>query len=411
LVSAITGYSDIPRPNWVEIDLDALIQNLKSVGTLAGVPHLILPVKADAYGHGSLACSFAVEKSGAADALGVAHLFEAITLREWGIRMPILVLGPCLQEEFPLYLRHQITPTLASLEDAQALDQFLQDRSTRLDFHLKVNTGMNRYGIRWDALSEIQSCATLQHAHMQGVYTHLAIAENAAGTFNVLQKDRWKQVLNALPNTPMQIHLSNSADLLQSGSHTALDQDKNTPLFNWGRPGLAAFGCSPIPARKGSDYDLKPVLKMQATLRQILQVETGEGVSYGQHWIATETTRVGAVAIGYGDGFPRNPNATQEGEAPFLMVRGKACPILGSVCMDTTLIDLSNVPDAQTGDEVEVMNADSHPGLSVEAWAEMHQTIPYEITCGIARRLYRIYRWQGKLWRWNDLREALGVTT
>ena len=368
--------------------------NLRFLAESTGTRQLLLPVKADAYGHGSLACSFAASHSGAAAMLGVAHLFEGITLREWGQPLPVLVLGPALPEEFPHFLSHDLIPTLSGWSEIVAYEKFLASRGSSHPFHLKVDTGMNRYGVRWDEAATFDRLGDLRNARLQGLYSHLACAESQDFTFSLKQQERFLRVVHSVTPQPQWVHLSNSAGLLLHP----------LPQANLGRPGLAAYGCSPIDGKRGTDLGLSPVLKMRATVRQVRLVQPGEGVSYGQRWTAERETRVAAVAIGYGDGFRRNP-----APGTYLRIRGTACPILGSVCMDTTLVDVSHLSEIQTGDEVEVMGSSADPALSVETLAAACHTIPYELTCGVARRLYRRYRWQGELWRWDQLRNVLGV--
>lgn len=387
------GLSTIPRPNWLEIDLDALCSNLRHLSTLSGIADLLLPVKADAYGHGSLACSMAVEKEKVASMLGTAHLFEGIALRDWGIQLPILVLGPALPEELPFFIDHQLLPTLESFETAQLYDQILQKRGIKAPFHLKINSGMNRYGLRWDQRDQLQRFGELQNAQLEGVYSHLACGEAEDGEMNQLQFKRFQEAVAQLPSRPRWIHLSNSAGLLRCA----------TLGLNLARPGLASYGASPLDRKSVEELGLFPVMKMYATVRQIHTVPAGESVSYGLRWKAEQETRVAAVAIGYGDGFRRNPPA-----GTTLRINGVECPIVGTVCMDTTLIDVNGL-ELRVGDTVSIIDGCESANHSVEAMAAQHQTIPYEITCGIARRLYRVYRWQGRHWSWDQLRKEFSI--
>lgn len=387
----------IPRPNWIEINLDALVDNIRLIRSrVPAGTKILLPVKADAYGHGSLAVSWAAIHAGV-DFLGVAHLFEGILLRQYGIRKPILVLGPCVPAEFNLLLTYQLTPTIANLETALAFDSYLQSENAILDGHLKIDSGMHRFGIPPEQLTVIRQILDLKNLNISGMYSHLATADVPGHPSTEKQIRRFSllvQTLESENRKPAICHLGNSAATL-TRTHEA--------HFDMVRPGLALYGYNPMGSYP-APWPLQPVLSMRATVRTLHEVPVGEGVSYGHYWIAQQPTKVAAVAIGYGDGYPRG-----EYNKGVVFIKGQACPILGRVCMDATMVDVSALPQVQVGDVVECINGLVDPRISMETLATDHNTIAYELTTRVARRLYRLYQWKGKTLRWDDAKIELGV--
>ena len=383
----------LPRPNWIEIDLDALSHNIASIKKR--IPHhtkFLFPVKADAYGHGSLACSFAAQKIGV-DMLGVAHLFEGIDLKRWGITIPVLVLGPLLLEDFPYLVRYKLTPTITSLDVAIAFDEFLKSKGLKWRVHLKIDTGMGRYGFDSHEISDILKVFDLKNIEVEGIFSHMACSENTDAESNHKQIEQFKEVLNQLPIVPFYVHLANSAAVF------------NYPEthFSMIRPGLASYGYSPLKS-SARELGLKPVLALKATIRQVKWIAKGTSVSYGHRWTASQPTKVASVAIGYGDGYFRNalyPHPFFVDETP--------CNTLGTICMDTTLIDVTHLENAHIGQEVSIIDGAHHSKISLEKLAESLGTIPYEISCRMARRLYRKYLWQGKILDWNSIRQELDI--
>jgi alanine racemase len=391
------------RPNWIEIDLDALRSNIAFVRSrLAPGVKMLLPVKADAYGHGSLAASYTAEMSGV-DYLGVAHPFEGADLRAHGVKLPILVLGTCQESEFGMLVEHDLTPSIADVEIAKKLNDFLETGITGdtpdpvLKVHLQVDTGMNRFGILADDFTSAEAICRLPHLEVEGLYSHLATADEPASDYLKLQVKRFTELKNYLSEKnlcPPICHLANSpATLLYE-----------TLQFDMVRPGIALYGYSPLGVFP-PPWPIRPVLKLRSTVRRVHTVKAGEGVSYGQRWTAPQDTRVATIALGYGDGFLRG-----EPNTGVVLVRGVACPIVGRVCMDACMVDLSAVPDAETvrpGEVVDCIDGEKNGRISMEQIASERGTISYEVTTRMARRLYRLYRYEGKLLRWDEVRPLL----
>jgi len=385
----------IPRPNWIEIDLDHLQSNIGYAKSLlpAGTK-LLLPVKADAYGHGSLAISFAAMDAGI-DFLGVAHLFEGVALRENGVNARILILGPCLESDFPFLIKHNLTPSIQNFETAKALSSHLSTQKSKLKIHIQIDTGMHRFGIKYDNFDEVKKICELPNIEAEGMYSHFATADMPEHPALNIQLDRFDRLVKHLENAgvrPSLCHIANSPATFLYANKTHYDMV---------RPGLALYGYDPL-CQLPSKFPIKPVLRLRSTVRALRHVEAGEGVSYGHFFKAEKNMLVATVAIGYGDGYLRGePN---KGE---VFINGKACPILGRVCMDACMVDASEIPNVKIGDMVECINGEFSEQISVEAFAAEHKTIPYEITTRMARRLYRLYRYKGKICGWHELKAEL----
>jgi alanine racemase len=376
-------FGEIPHPNWIEINLDHLQSNIRYVKSLLPKnTKLLLPVKADAYGHGSLAISFAAMEAGI-DFLGVAHLFEGVALRKNNINARILVLGPCTETDIPFLQKYNLTPTIQDYETAKKLSD--------LKIHIKIDTGMHRFGVKYDNFDEIKKICELPNLEVEGMYSHLATADmpsHPALEKQIARFDELVKKLESINKRPPICHIANSAA-------TLLFADKIH--YDMVRPGVALYGYDPL-GKFPSEFSIKPVLKLRSTVRSLREVKAGEGISYGHFFTAQKNMRVATVAIGYGDGYLRG-----EPSDGVIFINGKACPILGRVCMDACMVDATEIPDVKIGDMAECINGEISEQISVEAFAAKHKTIPYEITTRMARRLYRFYHYKGKTSGWHGL--------
>jgi len=384
-------FGEVPHPNWIEIDLDNLQSNIRYVrGLLPDYVKLLLPVKADAYGHGSLAISFAAMEVGV-DFLGVAHLFEGVALRKNGVKARILILGPCHESDIPLLLKYDLTPSIPNFETAAKLS------GSQIKIHIQIDTGMHRFGVKHSNFEEIKKICELPNLEIEGIYSHLATADMQGHPAMEKQLERFDNLLKELEKAgkrPPLCHIANSPATLLFASKTHYDMV---------RPGIAIYGYDPT-GEFPSKFPIKPVLKLRSTVRALRDVEAGEGISYGHFFVAKKALRVATVAVGYGDGYLRG-----EPSKGVIFIQGKACPILGRVCMDACMVDVSEIPEVKIGDIAECINGEFSEQISVEAFAKEHNTISYEITTRMARRLYRIYCYKGKVNGWNEVKKELGV--
>lgn len=384
----------VPYPNWITINLDHLVHNIQYLQSLTPKGcKFLFPVKADAYGHGSLACSFAAAKA-EINGLGVAHLFEGVALREYGSTQEILVLGPLTPSDFDTCLKYQLTPSITRLDTARAFENFLQARGVIQRAHIKVDTGMGRYGFHHEDIESINEILAYKHISIDGIFSHFACAEDLNHPLNQQQIERFDKMKAELQGDVELYHMANSAGTLNyPQSHMDMI-----------RPGLSVYGYTPNLSNPRS-LNLKPVMQLEATIREIKEIQVGEGVSYGQKWIADKPTLVASVAIGYGDGFRRSVL-----EDTSVVIQGVKCPVIGSVCMDTIMIDISQLTHPPVvGGSVKVIEGIDFPELSVESMARQMNISSYELTCGVARRLQRRYIWRGQILLWDELKSQLGI--
>lgn len=369
----------MPRPTFAEIDLAALRQNLgvvrAHVGPGVGVMGI---VKADAYGHGAVAVSRALAGA-AVDMLGVALVEEGLELREAGIRAPILVMGLAPEDGVAEPLAADLTLTVDGAATAGPVERAAAARGAAAAVHLKIDTGMNRLGVRAEAAAKAAAeVAACPHLDLAGAYTHLACADEADDAVTPAQLAAFAEALEAVRAAgiePPLVHAANSAGLFAQPA----------ARFGMVRSGLALFGVPPSEAARAAD--LRPVMSLKSRVATLKRVRAGEGVSYGHRWRAERDTVVGVLPVGYADGYPRALSNRARVRAA-----GRLAPVVGAVCMDLVMVDLTDVPEAAAGLEVTLLEADNASPLSAAALAEAAGTIPYEILAGIGPRVPRAYR-------------------
>jgi len=352
----------------VTVDLKALRHNLSIVRSVAKQQKVMAVVKADAYGHGMIEAARALDD---ADALGVAFVSEGVALREAGIDKPILVMEGA---------RHELEVAWASkaglmlaIHDEYQIHDLPESLFLRPELWLKLDTGMHRLGFppfecrqRLEALKALPAVA-----EVAGVLTHLANADDLGDDYTRVQLERFEQATGGLV---LPRSVANSAAIL-GWPETHLD---------WVRPGIMLYGASPFAA---SREELRPAMTFTARIVSIKEVEKGAPIGYGGDWTAPERMPVAAVAVGYGDGYPRL--LSNRGE---VVVAGRRVPIVGRVCMDMTLADVSAVPGVHAGDEAVLIGTQGAAGITADAIAAWTGTINYEVTCAIGLRVPREYR-------------------
>jgi len=355
------------RPTWAEIDLGALVGNLRLLRKRVGpLVKLMFVVKANAYGHDAVLCSLAAQKARAADWLGVSSVEEGVALRGAGVRLPILVLGSLYPFESVLAAAaHDLTPIVASLESARRVAEAALRLRRTINIHVKVDTGMGRIGLRPEAaLSLMKELAKLPGIRVQGIYTHMAKAENDAA-FTARQLSAFNGVLKALDKEglrPPLVHAANSA--------AALRQPRSR--FDLVRPGLAAYGLC---------EGFSPVLTLKSKIVYIKTAPRGATVSYGATWRAKRVSRIATLPIGYGDGYARALSNRAS-----VLVGGKRCPVIGRITMDQTMIDVTDAPRARVGDDVVLLGS----GVPASELARLCGTIPYETATALSSRVPRV---------------------
>lgn len=366
---------DRPRSCWIEINLDALRNNLRRVATLSSPDtSLLAVVKAEAYGHGSELVAETLSDAGV-DVFGVATLEEALALRQHGISDKILILGHLPTFTVERIVEHDLTPFVFSFRLLNALNEEASKRDRTVPIHLKIDTGMGRLGLLpedvEDFLVELKNASNVE---LEGVATHFAQAgENTDYTdrqineFNTVRDTIWSHELD-----PSFWHCMNSAALLQ----------RNKPVGNMVRPGITLYGY--LPHGNVKLDGLEPVMEVKTKLADYKQLPPGKGVSYGRKFQPEEPTWIGAMPLGYADGYPRSFS-----NKAHVLKRGRRCDVLGNVCMDMTMIRLDENDDPE--ETVVVMGQDGDKSVWADQLADWNSTIPYEILSSFSQRLPRIY--------------------
>jgi alanine racemase len=369
------------RPTWVEIDLNAIGSNTRHIKSLVGPQtQVLVALKADAYGHGSLKVARTVLQNGAS-MLGVATVSEALPLREAHIEAPILVFGYVPRWQMREAIRLEVSITIYSKEEAQALLQTARALNKIVKVHVKVDTGMGRLGIRHEELNEIleliREVKTMSELRLEGIYTHFAKADAEDRSYVQLQLARFKRVLQALDQAglrPPIVHASNSAATL------TLPEAR----FDMVRPGIAIYGLDPSPYVRIPE-GFRAALSFKTQISQVKWIPTGEGISYGSTYITERPTRIAVLPVGYADGFRRGPQNWGS-----VLTHGQEAPILGRVCMDQCMVDVTHIPQAQMGDEVILIGRQGTATLTAEQVAERLGTINYEVVAEILARVPRV---------------------
>lgn len=372
------------KRTWADVSLDNLTHNYTVLRQqVPGSCRFLGVVKADAYGHGAVPVSHHLEELGA-EFLAVSNLEEAVQLRRGEVHLPILILGytPALYARDMAEM--EIRQEVHSLSYARELEARLVGTDCRLRVHLKLDTGMARLGFfcrEEGVLEELLAVTRLPHLIVEGMFTHFPVADSLDPADVAFTKEQYRtfrsfaEELEARKCRPEICHCCNSGA-------TILYPEFAMDMI---RPGIATYGISPAPELAGR-LDLRPLLTLRTTISQIRQYPAGVSVSYGRSYVTPSLRTIAVVSIGYADGLSRKLS----GQVSFLL-RGVRVPVVGRICMDMCMVDVTDVPGARVGDKVTVLGAGGDDVISVCDLAEQLDTIPYEILCGINKRIPRIY--------------------
>jgi len=361
--------------NWAEINLEAIAHNIKQLHQhLQPGTQLMAVVKKNAYGHGAVQVAKAAVAAGA-EWLGVYSLEEGMELRDAGITAPVLILGAIPRAQAATVVESKLTPTVIEPKLPQALDRAAQDLNTTITVHVKVDTGLNRYGASLgDIAGLLHFIAGLGRVRVGGLYTHFASSDEPDRRTTDTQLQRFLEAAANLPE-PKFLHAANSAAILRF---------PETHL-NLVRLGIAMYGAYPSPAT-GRAVPLRPVLSLKSRVIRLHWMSPGEGVSYGLTWIAEKDALMALVPFGYGHGLPRL--LSNRGQ---VLVHGQRVPIRGRVCMDQCVVDVTAVPEVKVGDEVVLLGCQGSEEITADEIANWADTISYEVFTGIWTGLRRIY--------------------
>ena len=378
------------RSTVADVDLGAIAHNLRQVRTLlerearaaapdgapTPVPGIIAVVKANAYGHGAGPVGQTLAQAGAT-MLACADIEEGIALRRAGVEADILVFGALGISDVSGLFEYRLTPTISTPSAGRALQQAAAARGVRLRFHLKIDTGMNRLGLRHDNLANtLPELLASPNLEIAGLYTHFATADDPEHALMEEQRRRFERVrgeLAARGVRPAVVHAANSAALLRD----------SRVWYDLVRPGLLLYGVVPPPL--ASTLDLRPALSLRSRLVAVKHIRAGEIVSYGARYAAERPTRIAVVPAGYADGID-----TRLAGRGMALVRGRRAPIVGSICMDMLMLDITDI-EAYPGDEVVLIGRQGEDVIDVREVAASIGTIPWELLCRLGSRIERVY--------------------
>ncbi len=367
---------------YVKIDLDAIRDNLLAIGRQAGVPVMAV-VKADAYGHGAVPVARQVEPLCAF--FGVSSMEEALELRNAGIRLPILILGHTPASAFSQAIPLGIRPAIFSYADALALSQEAQRQNVTAPFHFALDTGMSRIGVQADreGLELCREIAGLPNLRAEGLFSHFATADCADLTFAREQGEKFAWFDGELRKMGIQVeirHLDNSAGIVNSPCH-----------YEMVRAGIVMYGMAPSGEVDCTGLGLRPALSWHSYVSHVKLLEPGRRIGYGGTFVTTRKTMVATVPAGYADGYRRSLS-----NGFYVLIRGKRAPILGKICMDQMMVDVTDIPGVRVDDPVVLVGRDGSEEITMEAIGERAGSFHYEFVCGISRRVPRIYFQKGR---------------
>lgn len=371
---------------YAAIDLDAVCHNISEIKKLVGPDTKIMPViKADGYGHGAVPVAKALNKIGV-DGFAVAIIEEGIALRKQGITKPILILGYTSEYQYASLIQHEIEQTVFSYEMAEAISKFAVTMKKEARIHIKVDTGMNRIGFKptEESVGQVQRIQKLPNIKIQGIFTHFACADEEDKTSARYQKELFDQFVSKIEEKGIEIpvkHVSNSAAIM----------DLRECRMDMVRSGIITYGLYPSEEVDKSAIDLKPALSLISHVIHVKEVGPGEGVSYGSTFVTDRKTRIATIPVGYADGYPRALSSRGR-----VIIRGQYAPIIGRICMDQFMVDVTDIEGVSVMDRVTLVGTDGDKNITVEEAADLAGSFNYEFVCGIGKRVSRVYFQDGK---------------
>jgi alanine racemase len=369
------------RPVWAEINLDHLAHNISEVRRVVRRPTLIMTaVKADGYGHGSQVCAETFLDNGA-DMLAVATPDEGFQIRDRGIDAPVLCLGYTPNYLHEKTIKKNVMNTIFSHKQGLHLNKIAQKLNTVAKFHIKIDTGMNRLGYQanMETVESIVKLSSLPRLKLDGLFTHFAVSDEANKEYTRKQYKKYMEIVSELEkrgvNIPLK-HVSNSAAIIDLPEY-------NLDLV---RPGIMLYGYYPSPEVDRNRVKLKQVMTLHAQISHVKILPADKGVSYGLTFKTTHETKIATIPLGYADGYKRS--LSNKG---YVEILGKKAPIIGRVCMDQFMVDVTGIPDVDVGEEVILIGYPGGVAPDGEKMALLMDTITHEVTCQITKRVPRIY--------------------
>lgn len=367
------------RPTYAEVSLGTIQENYRQLKGIAGSAKVCAVIKADAYGHGMVPVANALEEVGA-DYFAVALVEEGVTLRQAGIKAPILVLGGLDTDQVEMYLEYDLTITASSLFKLQVIEQVASRSGKKACVHLKIDTGMGRIGVHWERAADMLEYAKgTSHVEYQGIYSHFADTESEE--YMKLQFDRFMHVIDQASSLGLVFpirHISKSMSMIERPEY-ALDMV---------RPGIVLYGIEPEAHRRVLPQGIKPALSWKTRVVYFKAVARNETVGYGRTWKPSHPyERVVTLPVGYADGFVR-----EFSNKGIILIRGHRYPVVGRVCMDQMMVSVGPDGEAYVGDTVTLIGTDGNESITAAGLAAILDTTPHAITTLISQRVPRTYR-------------------
>lgn len=365
---------------YAEIDLKAIGHNINEVRKNVGKNIMICAViKADAYGHGAVAVGRYLEN--AVEYFAVATVEEAIELREAGIKLPILILSYTSPRQYDDVVKYDITQTVYSYETAKLLDETAKVLDKTVKVHVAIDTGMTRIGfvMTEESIDNIEKISKLDNIKLEGMFTHFSCADMYDKTYSQKQMKRYDWVCEQLEKRGVQIpikHMCNSAGIMEFDSHR----------FQMVRSGIITYGLYPSEEVNKSALKLIPAMSFKSHVVNVKTVEAGHGVSYGATYVTKAPTKIATVSVGYADGYPRA--LSNKGR---VLIHGQFAPVIGRVCMDQIMVDVTEIDNVKIEDTVTIVGRDGNNEIPVEEPANAAGSFNYEFVCGLTKRVTRVY--------------------
>lgn len=365
-----------------EINLDAIAYNINQIKEqLENKTEVMAVVKADAYGHGAMEVSRVLIENGV-QRLAVAILDEGKQLRNKDINVPILILGYSSLEQADEIVFFDFIQTVFTYEMAKAISDAAIKQKKIASIHIKIDTGMGRIGLQTnkDSIQLIKEISQLPNIKIEGIFTHFSSADEEDTSFTEMQYSRFTSFINKLENEDVYIpikHCSNSAGFISS----------KAMYMNLIRPGIILYGLYPSEEVKKEVVDLKPAMTLKSQVVFVKEVEEKVPISYSRKFITNRKTRIATIPVGYADGYSRQLSSKGR-----VLIKGMYAPIIGNICMDQFMVDVTDIPDVAVGDEVVLMGKQGRAMIGAEEIAQIIGTINYEVICMVGKRIPRVYK-------------------
>lgn len=373
---------------YAKIDLDAIAYNMEQMKqNIRPETKVMAVIKADGYGHGAVQIAEMMERWNYIWGFAVATLDEAVVLRTEGIQKPILVLGCVFPDQYMEMLKHEIRMNIYTEEMAESISRMAAREGKTAYMHIKLDTGMSRlgFGINEQSAETIKRISKMPNVNMEGIFTHFTKADEKDKSFTKKQIQEFVWMTERLKEKNVRFtyeHCSNSAGII----------DVPEANFDIVRAGISTYGLYPSEEVDKTNVKLKPALELKSHVAFVKEIERGTPVSYGGTFVAKEKMKIATIPVGYADGYPRS--LSNKG---YVLIRGKKAPILGRVCMDQFMVDVTQIEGVSFGDKVTMIGKDGNEILPVEVLSELSGRFNYEFVCDLGKRIPRVYVRDGKI--------------